>query len=677
MGCEKSLYSSLPQLDWNTTLEQNWLDSMQKTWQITQQQQLLMLASIDTATNPTQLANHFKGQLLDSFALRQLNEAAITLVKNRLLPLSADLDQQTHLVYLQDIPPAFESRLPFYTAPIVHHWALSYDIKALEKADQVIFVCFNQHLKPTVDQQLVQDILKVAKYKDVVLVNFDNITNLRPFENLTTLVQVPSNDVISQDLAAQLLFGGIQAKGHLALTLSEQLQKNQGIQHTPVVRLKYTMPQEVKMNPAYLAKIEYQINRAIRKKAIPGGQVLIAKDGKVVYQKAYGHHTYEKKQAVKPSDSYDIASITKIAATTLALMKLEEQGKYDIQDRIKTHLPKFEKARWRNVRIRHLLTHRSGLQTNAPISQFVRISNKESKKYKQYFSNHQNEDYPIQITEDLFMSLEVEEKLWKDIAKVRPSRNRKYTYSDLNFELLQSFIESKTAVGLDEYVAQHFYHPLGLNQLTFNPLQDKVVSDIVPTIQDKKWRNKLLKGEVHDETAALFGGVAGHAGLFSNANDLAIFGQLLLNKGVYGGKRYLKAETVELFTKRQHGHRGLGFDIKTSKGAPGCYTGASSGTFGHSGFTGTCIWIDPVENMVYVFLSNRVHPSPKNKKLMQLKTREKVHRLAYKALQQSKTKKRKYKRKSQKRDKLYANRQQKKALVFHDQQSEWMGVEVD
>ena len=301
--------------------------------------------------------------------------------------------------------------------------------------------------------------------------------------------------------------------------------------------------------------------------------------------------------------------------------------------------------------------------------------NQNSKKHKQYFSTYQNENFPIQITENLFMSSEVEEKLWKDIAKIRPSRKRKYQYSDLNFEILQQFIQTKTKYSLKKYLNQEFYDPLGLHNLTFNPLDSKNKQAIIPTVQDKKWRNKLLKGEVHDETAALLGGVAGHAGLFSNANDLVILGQLLLNKGVYGGKRYLEEETVELFTKRQYGHRGLGFDVKTSKGAPGCYTGASKGTFGHSGFTGTCIWIDPIENMVYVFLSNRVHPNPKNKKLIQLKTRERIHRLAYKALKKPKAKRR-Y-RKPKQREHLYANKKRKKESKFYDQQTELMRETVD
>jgi CubicO group peptidase (beta-lactamase class C family) len=227
------------------------------------------------------------------------------------------------------------------------------------------------------------------------------------------------------------------------------------------------------------------------------------------------------------------------------------------------------------------------------------------------------------------MSKQVQQELWNEIYKIRPGRSRNYLYSDVNFALIQSVNETISGEKMDKYLDRYIYHRLGLNKLLFNPLKKYSKDFIAPTILDKKWRYGLLQGEVHDEMAALLGGVSGNAGLFANANELGILSQMLLNRGNYAGEEIFSSKTVNDFTaKKYSGHRALGFD---KKGA-GCYEGASKETFGHSGYTGTCVWIDPQMNLIYIFLSNRVYPDPKNTKLMDLKTRKLVHRAIYKSL---------------------------------------------
>jgi CubicO group peptidase (beta-lactamase class C family) len=378
------------------------------------------------------------------------------------------------------------------------------------------------------------------------------------------------------------------------------------------------------------------VARAIRKKAIPGCQILVAKSGKVIFNQSFGHFTYDKKRSVTNDNIYDLASITKVAATTLAFMRLYEEGQIeDINDRLSAYLDaetaEGKRSRIKDVRLRYLMTHRSGLPVGFPIIQYVRLKNRTSDDYLSYFSKEEKDNFSIQITDNLFMNANLQTDVWEDVQRSRLKRKGRFKYSDVNFFVLQKVIEKLTQQSLDEYVSQSFYQPLNLNTLTYKPLEHFEKERIVPTEVDKKWRDQLLQGTVHDEAAAFFGGVGGHAGLFGRTEDLAILGQMLLNDGTYGNQRFFKKETLDFFISSKHGnHRGLGFDRKTKNG-PGYYNGSSKASYGHNGYTGTCFWVDPEADLIYIFLSNRVHPKKNNDKLMQLKTREKVHRAIYKA----------------------------------------------
>ncbi|HHS95087.1 MAG TPA: hypothetical protein ENJ45_00740, partial [Phaeodactylibacter sp.] len=329
---------------------------------------------------------------------------------------------------------------------------------------------------------------------------------------------------------------------------------------------------------------------------------------------------------------YDIASVTKVAATTLATMRAYEEGCLSLNERLSGALKLKKANNFKWITIKDLLTHRSGLQSYVPITTYLNNRDSFANGNNGYFSYTKQGDFDIYLSDSMYFNHKHIDSIWSKVYQVKRKRRKRYLYSDLNFVLLQKAIEKSCNTTLDSYLEKYFYRPLNLRFTCFNPTNRFDPSNIAPTAYDKKWRKQLVRGYVHDETAALLNGVAGNAGVFSNARDMATLFQMLLNKGTYGGKRFFHTSTVELFTKRVRGGRALGFEVKTKKGTGSCSPYASNGTFGHKGFTGTCVWVDPKEELVYVFLTNRIHPNYKNTKLMRKKIRQRVHSVIYKAL---------------------------------------------
>lgn len=564
----------------------------------------------------------------DTFLCRTFFEKSLTLVQNKseTIPFRDILERKFKLVYLGNYPAAFAERLAYY-CDFETIKAEEYSWETMTKSDNILLIINQLNIK---NEALTNFFEAAYAHKNqVTVINFETIKNLLYFSKYPTVLQVYESNVITEDWSAQLLFGGIQAKGILPITVSNDFQEGQGDTTTPIIRLRYTLPEAVNMSSKKLAEIEKIMARAIRKKAIPGGQIMVIKSGQVVHYQSYGSFTYDKIQAVHNLNLYDLASVTKAFGTTLATMKLYDDGLLDVDKTLKDYVAKSEKSPSRNLKIRHLLTHRTGLPPNAPISKYVRIRDTVSTAYKAYFASHNSEAYSVKIAENQYMAKQVQEELWDKIYKIRPGRSRNYLYSDVNLALIQSVNEAISGETMDTYLDRYIYHRLGLRKVLFNPLKVYQKDFIVPTILDKKWRRCLLQGEVHDEMSALLGGVSGNAGLFANANDLGVLSQMLLNDGNYAGEQIFSPKTIKDFIYGNYsGHRALGFD---KKGA-GCYEGASKETFGHSGFTGTCVWIDPKAELIYIFLSNRVYPDPENAKLMELDTRRLVHRAIYKAL---------------------------------------------
>jgi beta-N-acetylhexosaminidase len=582
--------------------------------------------SYNAVTDKAWLAAHYADIEKDTFLYRTFFEKTLTLVQNvgEKIPFRRVAERQFTLVYAAETLPFFEARWTFY-APLSVTSAADFKARKMQPSDEVILIFAGTDLEQ--DAAKTNNLLKsfAAVRSQVTILNVGNPNNLRYFTDFHAVIQIYEKNAVTEDVVAQLLFGGTQAAGQLPVTINERLPK--GIQNaaTPIIRLGYNLPESVGMQGEQLHRsIAQTMARAIRKKALPGGQILVAKAGKVVYYQAFGTFGYNDNQAVQPLDLYDLASVTKVAATTLAMMRLHETGTLQLEERLKTYLQPRSNIAY--LRLRHLLTHRSGLPSSPNIYRFVRVRNWNKKAHERLFNSVQTADFSVKITDELFMDAAVQDEFWTDILRTRARSNASYLYSDINFLLLQKVIETQTAQPLDVFLDQNFYRPLGLQYLTFNPLNKFSKNNIAPTVYDDDWRKILLQGEVHDEVSALLGGVAGNSGLFGNANDLAIVFQLLLNGGEYGGERLLQQETIDFFVNQQQvGRRALGFD---RRGA-GCYSGASRRTFGHSGFTGTCVWADPDADLIYIFLSNRVHPNPKNHRLSQLKTRELVHRAVY------------------------------------------------
>ena len=436
----------------------------------------------------------------------------------------------------------------------------------------------------------------------------------------------------SQELSAQLIFGGIKANGVLPITANDHYVYGKGFETGDVIRLKFTIPEELGISESRLEMIDSLAKMAIRLKATPGCQVLIAKDGKVFYNKAFGFHTYAPFQPVENTDLYDIASITKIAASTISIMKLKDEGFIDLDKTVGDYIPFCNKTNKGGIKLRDLLAHQAGLPAWIP---FYNKTVSTATERKKYYREELSDSFSLQVAENMFMRSDYPDSIMTQLLGCQVSAKKDYKYSDLGYYFWKYIIELHSGKRLDQYVDSCFYKPMGLSRITYNPLNKFSAFEIPPTENDKLFRKQLIQGYVHDQGAAMLGGVGGHAGLFSNATDLAALMQMLLNKGEYGGQRYLNAETIAEFTRCQFcasgNRRGLGFDkpeMNYNKTGPTCKC-VSGSSYGHTGFTGTIAWADPDRNIVYIFLCNRVYPDAENKRIQNLATRVEIQDAIY------------------------------------------------
>ncbi|KHJ37793.1 esterase EstB [Pedobacter glucosidilyticus] len=426
-------------------------------------------------------------------------------------------------------------------------------------------------------------------------------------------------------IAPQAIFGGLSISAKLKETYSNQFKVNDGFE-TQTTRVGFALPEELGLKTKDFENIDAIAEEAIQKRAAPGAVVLVAKDGKIIYNKAYGKHTYQSETLMGVDDIFDLASITKIAATTVAAMKLQEEGKLNLDAPVADYIARTRKTNKANIKVKDVMLHQAGF---VPFIPFYKDLEKNA------FSRVADENYTVKVADSFYLNTNYyRDVMWKQMLASPLTTSGKYVYSDLSMYFMKEIIEGIVQKPIPSYVSQNFYNKLGLETMVFNPRDRFKKGQIVPTEVDNYFRKTLLWGYVHDQGAAMAGGVAGHAGLFSNATDLAILMQMLLNKGSYGGEQFLKPETVTLFTQQQSplSRRGLGFDRKDpdlSKKYPSAL--ASQETFGHTGYTGTCVWVDPAKQLIYIFLSNRVHPQVNNL-LLDLNIRSRIHDEIYKAI---------------------------------------------
>jgi CubicO group peptidase (beta-lactamase class C family) len=365
------------------------------------------------------------------------------------------------------------------------------------------------------------------------------------------------------------------------------------------------------------------------------------KNNQVIWNKAYGYHTYAKKKSVTTTDLYDIASITKTVATLPALMKLESEGKISADGTLGMYLPDLvQNTSYAQLTIREILTHNAGLKSWIPF--YLHTIENGVPRYDVY-STVQNETYPTQVANGLYIHKTYADSMMQLIINTPLKDRGEYRYSDLGYYFMQEIVERKTGTTLDQYVQKNFYQPMGMWSTMYKPMQRFDTSVIVPTENDTYFRNQQVKGMVHDPGAAMLGGVGGHAGVFSNALDLAKIWQMYLDSGMYGGHQYLTPEVLAEYEKCQYcmdstseNRRGIGFDKPVRDGGSGPTCGCVDyKSFGHTGFTGTIAWADPTEQLVYVFLSNRVYPTAENKKLITLNVRTDIMQTIYDAMHDS------------------------------------------
>ncbi|MPM19844.1 hypothetical protein SDC9_66271 [bioreactor metagenome] len=380
-----------------------------------------------------------------------------------------------------------------------------------------------------------------------------------------------------------------------------------------------------------LDSVDAIIRRAIADSVFPGCQVIAAVKGKVFYNKTFGYHDYTTSLPVKRTDLYDLASVTKVLSTTLAVMKLWEEGRFRLDDELQQHLPIAKNTPAGAIPIDRLLTHSSGLPGWIP---FYSATIKDSKPDTNYYRTKPDSLFGIRVSDSLYLRCDYVDTMLNIILHSKLNPLHEYKYSDLGFMLLKEMVEYLSSDSLNLYVDETFYQPLGLSWMTYNPLAHFLKDRMPPTEADVRYRYVTVQGYVHDQAAAMLGGVSGHAGLFSNAWDAAVILQMLLNNGHYADADYFKPETVQLFTSTyfDKNRRGLGFDKPSGKhNGNACYE-ASPESYGHSGFTGTFIWADPRNGLLYVFLSNRTYPDPENTKIAEQNIRTRIHSLFYQAV---------------------------------------------
>jgi beta-N-acetylhexosaminidase len=476
---------------------------------------------------------------------------------------------------------------------------------------------------------------ELNKDQQLITLYFGNPYAARNTAGNKVLLAAYEDDFVTQETAADLLNGKLQAKGKLPVTVSNSLPYGTGL--VQYAFLTKTPPANVEMDEIKLQSIDSVCKDAISQKAIPGCAVLVARHGKIVYEKAFGNFSYKDPTPVSTATIYDLASVTKVMATTLSVMKLYDEGRLDINKTLGDYLPWTAGTNKSSLVIKDVLLHEAGLKSFIPFFQET-IDPVTGIPLQSIYSDQPGAGYSTRVAENLFIRNDWIDTLYKRILQSELGPRGRYVYSDNDFIFLGKLVETVTGTTLNQYTRSTFYEPLSLSSTGFKPRNHFDKGLIAPTEEEPIFRRQLLQGDVHDPGAAMFGGVAGHAGLFSNVYDLSVLAQLLLNKGTINGITFFKPSTVDFFTAYHSSisRRGLGFDKPEKDNAirrePYPSASVSPETYGHTGFTGTCIWIDPKYNLTYIFLSNRVSNNGDPNKFSRINVRPTIQELIYKAI---------------------------------------------
>jgi len=584
----------------------------------------------------------------DEVLHRELVKNSMTLIKNKkkLLPIS-DLKKLHKIAYVAlgeaSHDPFFKELQKYSEIFKVEKDNLNEIIDTLEDFDLVIVGFHKSNAHPWKPYQFSNKesvwLHEISRKNKTILSVFASpysLLNIKSFNNLESILVAYQNSVIAQKIAAQTIFGAIDAKGVLPVSIKNKFPEGTSISVKNLKRLQYSIPESVGMSSVKLQRIDSVANLVLEKKMSPGLQILVARHGVVVYEKSFGFHTDKKNNSVKSTDVYDVASLTKILASLPMMMKAEEDKKIKLTSTVKSILPAFKNSNKDTLTVLEILSHYGRLKAWIPFYKLTQDSITKN-NLKEFYSQTRSKRFSIKVAENLYLNNSYKDSIYKFIRDSEQRIEAGYKYSDLGYYLFKEVLEKKYKSSLDDLVQEQFYKPLGANRMTYLPLNKLDKSSIVPSEKDTYYRNQLLHGYVHDMGAAMLGGVAGHAGLFANANDVAKMMQLYLQKGYYGGKRYFKKETFDKFNKRYYSEkkvrRGLGFDKPQLdpeiKATCGC---VSDESFGHSGFTGAYTWADPESEILYVFLSNRVFPTMENYGLVDEDIRTKIQQIIQDAI---------------------------------------------
>lgn len=581
----------------------------------------------------------------------KLIEQAITVVQNKkaLIPLVNLKEPKMATLAIGDAnQTGFQKRLNSYIKAKHFNLPKSFEgidvselVKEIRKYPRLIVSIHNMNNKADNSYGLTKEMLSLIqnlnRQQDIILVIFGNPYSLKYFENIDHIVMAYEDSQEIEDITAQGIAGVFGFRGKLPVTASNIFPVHHGFTTPSLKRLGYSPPERVGMISDSLDYIKSIVDQMIRIKAAPGCQVLIAKDGRIVYEQAFGKHTYKSKDSVRLTDIYDIASVTKVAATTLTVMRLYEEGYLNLDKTLGEYLPWLEYSNKTNMPLRKVLAHHAGLQSWIPFYESTLPKNRPVPNvFDDIYQPIPSSAFPVCVAPDMWLDISYLDTIRRQIIRSPLNREDTYVYSDLGFIMMPEIIRNKTGLRLDKYVDSVFYSSMDLDLIGYKPYLRFSPEQIVPSEIDDYFRCQELDGYVHDMACAMLGGVCGHAGVFSNAHDLAVIFQMLMNEGYYGGKKYIDPDVLKLFTTRYGSstRRGLGFDMKELDRSKNLLTSnmAPASTYGHTGFTGICAWNDPKNKLVYIFISNRTYPSMNNALLSSYNIRERIHTRAYKAI---------------------------------------------
>ncbi len=582
----------------------------------------------------------------DDVLYGELMENAITLVQNKKNNLPLKNLELHKIAYVKmgdaDASPFINSLHKYTKVDVVNSKNLDGLIASLKNYNNVIVGFHKSNANPWksyqfTDKELVW-LYEISRTNNVILTVFAKpyaLDDFKTFENFESILMAYQNSPIAQQKAAQIIFGGLSAKGVLPVSCGVKFKAGDGLQTTALNRLTYGLAESVGMDSSHLQKIDSIANHAISEQMTPGIQLLVARKGTVIYEKSFGYHTYKNASEVKFNNLYDVASLTKILATLPLLMELIDSGVITLDATLGDLLPSYKNTNKETITIQEMLSHYAQLKPWIPfyVSTLDSITEKPNPKF---YKSKPSKKFPIKVNERLYLRTDFKDSIQNQIINSELLEEKEYRYSDLPYYILKLIIEKHYDLPLEALVQQHFYKPLGANYTTYKPLEKFNKFDIIPTEIDDYFRYDTVHGYVHDMGAAMQDGVGGHAGLFSNANDVAKLMQMYLQEGFYGGKRYFSTDTFKAFNTchycDEENRRGIGFDkpqLEDEGPTCGCLSMTS---FGHSGFTGTYAWADPEEEIVYVFLANRTYPKSEINRLSEENIRTEIQRLIYESI---------------------------------------------